>query len=140
MKDEYRPLGVATGLIETLRPIAFERGAWIIFVQADRDDDPAVKLYTKLGIREEVLHFDIPITSDKIKMYTELVLTGPTISCSKPPKLTNSPKTLRHHITDQRHRLPQATPTTPKHFAKCKQLYTYYCNIRPYSMLLLYFS
>jgi aminoglycoside 3-N-acetyltransferase I len=31
----------------------------VIFVQADKGDAPAVALYTKLGIREDVLHFDI---------------------------------------------------------------------------------
>lgn len=58
----FRKKGVATALIETLKPIARERGAWVIFVQADYSDDPAVQLYTKLGAREEVLHFDIPVT------------------------------------------------------------------------------
>lgn len=29
---------------------------------ADSDDDqPAINLYTKLGTREDVLHFDIPV-------------------------------------------------------------------------------
>jgi aminoglycoside 3-N-acetyltransferase I len=28
-------------------------------VQADYGDDPAIALYTKLGRREDVLHFDI---------------------------------------------------------------------------------
>jgi aminoglycoside 3-N-acetyltransferase I len=28
-------------------------------VQADYDDEPAVALHTKLGVRKEVLHFDI---------------------------------------------------------------------------------
>jgi hypothetical protein len=28
-------------------------------VQADYGDDPAVALYTKLGVREDVMHFDI---------------------------------------------------------------------------------
>lgn len=28
-------------------------------VQADHGDDPAVALYTKLGAREDVMHFDI---------------------------------------------------------------------------------
>jgi len=28
-------------------------------VQADLGDDPAIALYTKLGQREDVLHFDI---------------------------------------------------------------------------------
>ncbi len=57
----HRRQGVATSLIQELQPIAKERGAWVIFVQADYVDEPAVNLYTKLGIREEVLHFDIPI-------------------------------------------------------------------------------
>jgi aminoglycoside 3-N-acetyltransferase I len=29
-------------------------------VQADHGDDPAIALYEKLGVREDVLHFDIP--------------------------------------------------------------------------------
>ena len=51
--------GVATALIEALKPIARHKGAWMIFVQADPRDAPAVALYDKLGEREEVLHFDI---------------------------------------------------------------------------------
>jgi hypothetical protein len=31
----------------------------VIFVQADHVDAPAIALYTKLGVREDVLHFDI---------------------------------------------------------------------------------
>lgn len=57
----YRRKGVATALIEKLKTIAETREAWVIFVQADYVDEPAVQLYTKLGIREEVLHFDIPV-------------------------------------------------------------------------------
>ena len=55
--------GVATALIETLKHIAAGRGAYVIFVQADTgvDDYPAVALYTKLGTREDILHFDIPV-------------------------------------------------------------------------------
>jgi hypothetical protein len=34
-------------------------GAYVIFVQADLEDGPAIALYSKLGIREDVLHFDI---------------------------------------------------------------------------------
>jgi aminoglycoside 3-N-acetyltransferase I len=30
-------------------------------VQADHGDDPAIALYTKLGTREDVLHFDIEV-------------------------------------------------------------------------------
>lgn len=56
---DHRRRGIATGLIDHLRGIASERGAWVIFVQADHGDDPAIALYTKLGVREDVLHFDI---------------------------------------------------------------------------------
>jgi aminoglycoside 3-N-acetyltransferase I len=55
----HRRLGIATALIERLRRIAGERGAWVVFVQADYGDEPAIALYEKLGTREEVLHFDI---------------------------------------------------------------------------------
>ena len=57
--DAYRRQGMATALIEQLRHIARERGVWVIYVQADYGDDPAVALYTKLGAREDVMHFDI---------------------------------------------------------------------------------
>lgn len=57
--EEHRRRGVATGLIEHLKQIAIQRGAYVIYVQADLGDDPAISLYTKLGIREDVLHFDI---------------------------------------------------------------------------------
>jgi aminoglycoside 3-N-acetyltransferase I len=30
-----------------------------MFVQADMGDEPAIALYSKLGVREDVLHFDI---------------------------------------------------------------------------------
>ena len=59
--EAHRRQGIATALIEALKPIAAERGAWVIFVQADYGDDPAIALYTKLGVREDVMHFDIPV-------------------------------------------------------------------------------
>jgi aminoglycoside 3-N-acetyltransferase I len=59
--EAHRRRGIATALIGALQAIARERGAWVIFVQADHGDDPAIALYTKLGIREDVLHFDIPV-------------------------------------------------------------------------------
>ncbi|MDQ2879250.1 MAG: AAC(3)-I family aminoglycoside N-acetyltransferase [Pseudomonadota bacterium] len=55
----YRRRGIATALIDALKPIARAQGAEIIFVQADLIDPPAIALYTKFGIREDVLHFDI---------------------------------------------------------------------------------
>lgn len=57
--ERWRRKGIATALIDCLRRIARERGAWVIFVQGDYGDDPALALYDKLGTREEVLHFDI---------------------------------------------------------------------------------
>ena len=58
----HRRQGIATALIERLSTIARARGAWTIFVQADYGDDPAIRLYEKLGRREEVLHFDLPVS------------------------------------------------------------------------------
>lgn len=57
--SDHRRRGVATALITHLKREAAALGAYVIFVQADDGDDPAVALYTKLGVREEVLHFDI---------------------------------------------------------------------------------
>lgn len=57
----HRRQGIATALIAALREIARARGAWVMFVQADHGDAPAIALYSKLGVREDVLHFDIPI-------------------------------------------------------------------------------
>lgn len=59
--QEHRRQGIATALITTLKDIAAKRGAYVIYVQADLIDEPAIALYTKLGIREDVLHFDIAV-------------------------------------------------------------------------------
>jgi len=56
----HRRRGIATALIAELQQIAADTGAWAVFVQADYGDDPAVALYTKLGVREDVMHFDLP--------------------------------------------------------------------------------
>ena len=55
----HRRQGVATAMIGELQNVAAARGVYVIFVQADRGDAPAIALYTKLGAREDVLHFDI---------------------------------------------------------------------------------
>jgi aminoglycoside 3-N-acetyltransferase I len=57
--EQHRREGVATALISELRRLAVERGAYVIYVQADYGDDAAIALYTKLGTREDVMHFDI---------------------------------------------------------------------------------
>jgi aminoglycoside 3-N-acetyltransferase I len=36
------------------------------YVQADQGDNPAIALYTKLGVREDVLHFDIPVGEGRV--------------------------------------------------------------------------
>jgi aminoglycoside 3-N-acetyltransferase I len=59
--EAHRRQGVATALIEELKRIGAAHGAYEIFVQADHGDDPAIALYTKLGLREDVLHFDIAV-------------------------------------------------------------------------------
>lgn len=62
--ESYRRRGIATALIERLKERARQIGAWVVFVQADYGDDPAVALYTKLGVREDVMHFDLPLNPD----------------------------------------------------------------------------
>ena len=57
----HRRQGIATALIEALKPIGRDCGAHVIFVQADQGDEPPIALYGKLGKREEVLHFDIDV-------------------------------------------------------------------------------
>lgn len=63
----HRREGIATALIEKLREIGAARGAYVIFVQADTgvEDQPAIALYTRLGVREDVLHFDIAVAGDR---------------------------------------------------------------------------
>lgn len=57
--EPFRRRGVASMMIRTLHEEAARRGAYVVFVQADYGDEPAVALYTKLGVREDVMHFDL---------------------------------------------------------------------------------
>ena len=59
--EPHRRRGIATDLIHKLQSIARERGAYVIFVQADTGDAPAIKLYESLGTREDVHQFDIGV-------------------------------------------------------------------------------
>ena len=59
--ETHRRKGIATDLIEAIREIARSRGGWVVMVQADHGDDAPIALYSKLGRREDVLHFDIPL-------------------------------------------------------------------------------
>ncbi|GAB5414197.1 MAG: hypothetical protein Cons2KO_18000 [Congregibacter sp.] len=64
----FRQRGVATALINALQPIAADIGACSIYVQTESDDVEAVSLYSKLGVRAEVLHFEFAMrsTNDKV--------------------------------------------------------------------------
>lgn len=63
--EGHRRRGIATAMIAEVRRLATARGAWVVYVQADYVDAPAVALYTGLGVREDVLHFDIePLDAD----------------------------------------------------------------------------
>ena len=66
VSEGHRRQGIATALIKELKAIAASRGAYVIFVQADIGDEPAIALYTKLGIREDVLHFDIAVRAQDL--------------------------------------------------------------------------
>lgn len=60
--ETARRQGIASALIDHLRAIARDVGAWTIFVQADiaPEDEPARRLYRKLACEEiTALHFDI---------------------------------------------------------------------------------
>ncbi len=61
VSEHHRRRGIATGLINKLKEIARQHGAYVIFVQADAGDIPAIRLYESLGIREDVHHFDIAV-------------------------------------------------------------------------------
>jgi aminoglycoside 3-N-acetyltransferase I len=57
--ESYRRKGIATKLIKELKQVAKKRKAYVIFVQADPGDTPAIRLYESLGVKEDVHHFDI---------------------------------------------------------------------------------
>lgn len=59
--EAHRRKGVATGLIAALKNVAKVRRVYVIYVQADRDDMPAIALYESLGTKEDGHHFDINV-------------------------------------------------------------------------------
>jgi aminoglycoside 3-N-acetyltransferase I len=59
VESSSRRQGIATAMIEELKMLARIKGAYVIYVQADHGDEAAIALYSKLGVREDVLHFDI---------------------------------------------------------------------------------
>ena len=63
--EAHRCRGVATGMISELKRIAAELDAYVIFVQADLEDYPAIALYESLGTKETAHHFDIEVRTEK---------------------------------------------------------------------------
>jgi aminoglycoside 3-N-acetyltransferase I len=59
--QSHRRRGVATGMIGELKRIASKRDVYVIFVQADLWDGPAIALYESLGTKETAHHFDIDV-------------------------------------------------------------------------------
>jgi len=68
VSDAHRRKGVATGTINALKKIAAGQGAYVIFVQADLEDGPAIALYRSLGTIKPAYHFDIEVATIKAKI------------------------------------------------------------------------
>jgi aminoglycoside 3-N-acetyltransferase I len=87
----HRREGIATALIRKLKEVAAAREAHVIFVHADTgiEDEPAVALYTKLGKREDVLHFDIAVKDSR-----DGCITADT--SRRGPPLNRSVRWLKH--------------------------------------------
>lgn len=59
--QKWRRRGVAIAMINDLKAIAKTNGGWVVYVQTDYGDEPAIALYSKLGTREDVMHFNISL-------------------------------------------------------------------------------
>ena len=55
----HRRRGIATSLIRELMVFGRKMNAPMVFVQADREDAPAIALYETFGTKKDVFHFDI---------------------------------------------------------------------------------
>lgn len=55
----YRRRGIASALIEAAREIAAERGAHVLYIQAEAGDDRAIALYTRFAEARDIVHFEI---------------------------------------------------------------------------------
>jgi ribosomal protein S18 acetylase RimI-like enzyme len=60
----HRRKGVATRLIEESKRVAAERDVYVIFIQADLVNAPAIALYESLGAKETVHHIDIVVVQN----------------------------------------------------------------------------
>lgn len=59
---DHRRKKIGTNLIRFLISESEKLGAWVVYVQADRDDPPAMNLYESLGTREDVYHYDFIVS------------------------------------------------------------------------------
>ncbi|MFO0820992.1 MAG: GNAT family N-acetyltransferase [Pirellulales bacterium] len=59
VEEAYRRQGIATALLDELCRLAQRRDIYLVFVQADKGDDPALRMYAKFGSKSPVLQFDI---------------------------------------------------------------------------------
>jgi aminoglycoside 3-N-acetyltransferase I len=59
--DHHRRKGVARQLIHALAKIASDRDVYVMFVQADVTDAPAIALYASFGRQETAYQFDIAV-------------------------------------------------------------------------------
>jgi aminoglycoside 3-N-acetyltransferase I len=59
--SEHRRKGLARRAIAHLQSLAPALGVWVIFVQADPQDAPALALYRSIGTEERVHHFAIAV-------------------------------------------------------------------------------
>ncbi len=57
--ESHRRQGIGRAMLRHLKELAKDLDAYVIFIQADGDNPPAIALYDSLGKRDEVLHFDI---------------------------------------------------------------------------------
>ncbi len=101
--ETHRRQGVATALIQRTQEIAGERGAWTVFVQADQGDAPAIELYSKLGRREDVLHFDIPVVNAEQSASVQELLALVTHMVEDNDLSIQEFATLDRWLSDNRH-------------------------------------
>jgi aminoglycoside 3-N-acetyltransferase I len=59
VREEHRRQGIGMALLREMGKVATAKGAWAVFIQADADNHPAIALYSRLGKREDAVHFDI---------------------------------------------------------------------------------
>lgn len=61
---EFRRRSIGRSLIRELCRIGRQRGAHVVFVQADEGDEIPIALYSSMGSREHPYHFDIDIEKE----------------------------------------------------------------------------